>query len=309
VPDRCLPRPLVSNTINRMRNIGLTLAYDGTNFCGWQVQSNGPSIQAEVERAVEKLTGTHSGVLSAGRTDSGVHALGQVATFRTASRIPADKFRPALQTFLPHDIVVLDSYELPLEFHATFSAKRKRYRYVIHNERVSLPFLRRFTHHFSTELDVPAMQTAAQSLVGTHDFRSFETDWPNKATSVRTVFKIEFGRFSQWEVWSLSSPLSPSTGEGAGVRGEDGSTGNFIWMEIVADGFLYNMVRTIVGTLINVGRHTWSVAEVQRIRDAQSRSAAGATAPACGLYLVDVDYGDAMRMDAAATSAFEVPAS
>jgi tRNA pseudouridine38-40 synthase len=292
-----------------MRNIGLTLAYDGTNFCGWQVQSNGPSIQAEVERAVEKLTGIHSGVLSAGRTDSGVHALGQVANFRTASRIPADKFRPALQTFLPHEIVVLDSYELPLDFHATFSAKRKRYRYVIHNERISLPFLRRYAHHFSTELDMAVMQTAAQTLVGTHDFRSFETDWPNKATSVRTVFAIEFGRLSQWEVWSSKLPLAVVGGEGRGARGEWPSAGDFITMEIVADGFLYNMVRTIVGTLINVGRHTWSMADVQRILHAQSRTAAGATAPACGLYLVDVDYGDAMRMDAAATAASEVPES
>ncbi|MBI5759459.1 MAG: tRNA pseudouridine(38-40) synthase TruA [Planctomycetales bacterium] len=293
-----------------MRNIGLTLAYDGTNFCGWQVQSNGPSIQAEVERAVEKLTGTHSGVLSAGRTDSGVHALGQVANFHTESRIPADKFRPALQTFLPHDIVVLDSFEVPLGFHATFSAKRKRYRYVIYNSRISLPFLRHYVYLLSAELDMEVMQAAAQALVGTHDFRSFETDWPNKPTSVRTVSKIEFRRLSQWEVWSSTPPLSPFGGEGPGVRGENIGAGNFIVMEIVADGFLYNMVRTIVGTLINVGRHTWSVADVQRILHAQSRSTAGATAPACGLYLVDVDYGDAMRRDTATSAAeSEVPAS
>lgn len=305
-----MPRPQASHTISRMRNIGLTLAYDGTNYCGWQVQANGPSLQALVEQAVEKLTGTHSGVLSAGRTDSGVHALGQVANFRTESRIPADKFRPALQTFLPEDVVIRDSYELPLEFHATFSAKRKRYRYVIHNSRVSLPFLRHHVYRLYAELDMEAMQAAAQILVGTHDFRSFETDWPNKPTSVRTVFKIEFRRLSHWEVWSSLSPLSPPGGEGPGVRGECPIAGNFITMEIVADGFLYNMVRTIVGTLINVGRHTWSVTDVVRILHAQSRSAAGATAPACGLYLVDVDYGDALRLDTATpASASEVPAS
>jgi tRNA pseudouridine38-40 synthase len=291
-----------------MRNIGLILAYDGTNYCGWQVQANGPSIQAELERAVEKLTRSHSRVLSAGRTDSGVHALGQVANFHTESHIPGDKFQPALQQFLPDDIVVLESRELAHDFHATFSAKRKRYRYVIHHGRAAFPFLRRYAYHLSADLDVTAMQAAAQRLVGLHDFRSFETDWPNKATSVRTVFEIKFERHQHWPPWTAVAPLDPAPGEGPEERGGHFGIGDFISMDIVADGFLYNMVRTIVGTLINVGRHTWSASDVERILRAQTRSAAGATAPACGLYLVQVDYGGAWHAPVEASpAATEVP--
>src|SRR6185369_7423709 len=161
------------------RNIRLTLAYDGTNYCGWQVQTNGPSIQAALERAIEKLTGEHSAVYSAGRTDSGVHALGQVANFHTSATIPAENFRPALQSCLGPDIVILDSREVEPEFHATFWAKKKRYRYVIDNAPVSLPFLQRYSWQLRRRLDDRAMQAAALTLLGTHDFRSFETDWPN----------------------------------------------------------------------------------------------------------------------------------
>jgi tRNA pseudouridine38-40 synthase len=293
-----------------MRNIGLKLAYDGTNYCGWQVQANGPSIQAELERSIEQLTGSHSRVLSAGRTDSGVHALGQVASFHTESGIPGERFQPALQQFLPEDVVVLESREVAHDFHATFSAKRKRYRYVIHHGRAAFPFVRRFAYHLSVDLDVAAMQAAAQVLIGTHDFRSFETDWPNKATSVRTVFEIEFARREHWPLWTNVSSLASAVGEMSGMTGVQSTSGDFISMDIVADGFLYNMVRTIVGTLINVGRHTWTAADVSRILHAQKRSAAGATAPACGLYLVHVDYGDAWHAVFESTSAaIEVPVS
>src|SRR5689334_1285449 len=128
-----IPQPPETSALHRERNIRLVLAYDGTNYCGWQVQKNGPSIQAILERAIEKLTGEKSAVFSAGRTDSGVHALGQVANFRTTSAIPAENFRPALQSFLPYDIVILESSEAAADFHATFAAKRKHYRYLIDN--------------------------------------------------------------------------------------------------------------------------------------------------------------------------------
>lgn len=268
------------------RNIRLKLAYDGTNYCGWQVQKNGPSIQTALEWAIEKLTGETCPVLSAGRTDSGVHALGQVANFHTSCAIPAENFRPALQAFLPHDIVVLESSEAAPDFHATFKATRKHYRYVIDNSPVPLPFLRGYAWSLRRRLDDGAMHEAAQLLLGKHDFRSFETDWPNKVTSVRTVFAIGVVRRPAWEVFAAGNEYLPSTQYS--VPGTPG--GDMICMDIIADGFLYNMVRSIVGTLVNVGRQKWPREEVSRILAAQDRSIAGSTAPACGLFLVQVWY-------------------
>src|SRR6185369_17632564 len=155
-----------------MRNIRLTLAYDGTRYCGWQIQPNGPTIQEKLEWAIERLTGEKCPVYSAGRTDSGVHAVGQVANFHTTSGIPATNWPGALQAFLPEDIIILKSDEVPAEFHATYSARRKRYRYLLHNGRTLLPFLRNYAHHVRKSLDATAMHAAAQTIVGTHDFRS-----------------------------------------------------------------------------------------------------------------------------------------
>jgi tRNA pseudouridine38-40 synthase len=282
------------------RNIRLTLAYDGTNYVGWQVQKNGLSIQEVLEKAIEKLTGEKCPVLSAGRTDSGVHALRQVANFFTTSAIPAKNFRPAIQDFLPHDIVILESYEASPEFHATFKATRKHYRYLIDNSPVPLPFLSKYTWSLRRRLDVPAMHNAAQLLLGKHDFRSFETDWPNKVTSVRTVFEIRVTRQPLWNLFNSSEPTAPPLrkgGSGDGVPNPyrihgnpSDEAGDIISLDIVADGFLYNMVRSIVGTLVNVGRHKWDKEEVARILEAQNRSIAGSTAPACGLFLVEVWY-------------------
>ena len=269
------------------RNIRLKLAYDGTNFCGWQVQKNGPSIQAAIELAIFKLTNEKSALFSAGRTDSGVHALGQVANFHTHCAIPAENFRPALQAFLPYEIVILESCEATPDFHATFKATHKQYRYVIDNSPVPLPFLRGYTYSMRRELDAAAMHEAAQLLVGKHDFRSFETDWPNKVTSVRTVHEINITRQPLWRLFegTGSTGYLPNVGPRQQPAG-----GDLICMEIIADGFLYNMVRSIMGTLINVGRHKWTKEEVAQILVAQNRSVAGSTAPACGLYLVEVWY-------------------
>lgn len=263
-----------------MRNIRLTLAYDGTDYVGWQVQPNGPSVQAALQKAVEKLTGSPANVLAAGRTDSGVHAIGQVANFRTTSTIPCENIRTGLQRFLPDDIVVREAAEADESFHATYSARSKRYRYVILNQPVAIPFLRRYVYRHHRPLDAAAMQAAADKLLGRHDFRCFESQFPNKATSIRTVTEATLRRSSIWPVWSEAAPHAAP----------DGEDGPLLCFDIVADGFLYNMVRAIVGTLLKVGEGKWPPDEVQRIIERQDRAQAGETAPAHGLYLVHVEY-------------------
>lgn len=263
-----------------MRNIRLTLAYDGTNYVGWQVQPNGPTVQAELERAIRKLTGETVRVLSAGRTDSGVHARGQVANFHTGCSIPVDGFRPALENFLPDDVAVRRADEVPADFHATYWALRKRYRYVVLNRRERVPHLRNYALRYTQPLDVDAMQAAANELLGAHDFRCFESEFGRRASSVRTVEEASFRRWEGWPVWDVHRPPAE-----AGV-------GDFVTFDIVADGFLYNMVRAIVGTLLHVGRGRWTPADVRRILEARDRAQAGETAAACGLYLMHVDYDE-----------------
>lgn len=275
------------------RNIRLTLAYDGGTFCGWQVQLNQPTIQAELERAIHELTGEKVSVYSAGRTDSGVHALGQVANFHTRSPIPAPQIARALQTHLPPQIVLLDSSEVHPAFHATFWARTKRYRYVIDNSPISLPFLSGYAWSIRRRLDEQAMHEAAKVLLGKHDFRSFETDWPNKVSSVRTVLELKVFRAAPWALFqSASAAPTDSMTAGAAPERITSAEPTFVCLEIVADGFLYNMVRAITGTLVNVGRGKWTAEDVSQILQSQRRSNAGTTAPACGLYLVSVTYDD-----------------
>ncbi len=264
------------------RNIRLTLAYDGTRYAGWQVQPDRVSIQSTIEEAIRTLTGEQVSLLSAGRTDAGVHALGQVANFVTHSTIPTEKWRPALQSKLPPDIVVRDASEAALDFHATYAAKQKRYRYVILESRVDDPFLRPFVWRFHGPLDLAAMQSAADLLVGTHDFRSFESHWPNTGTSIRTIVEARLVRTGPWAVWHPTA-VGQECASGTGP-------GEFVVFEIVGNGFLYNMVRAIVGTLVKVGRGTWSVGDFQTAFEALDRSQAGETAPAQGLYLASVTY-------------------
>ena len=229
-------------------------------------------------------------IMAAGRTDSGVHALGQVANFRTDCRIPCEKIRRGLQNFLPPDVVVLEAAEVPDDFHATYSAISNRYRYVIHQSPVRSPFLERYVWSRSDRLDAQAMQSAADCLLGTHDFRCFESQFPNKATSVRTVLGEQNFRgrrlggvepAGRWEIQIRRAKTA----------------GPFLCFEIVADGFLYNMVRAIVGTLIKVGRGQWAPEEMREIIANQDRAQAGETAPAQGLYLVSVEYGDGFQED------------
>lgn len=259
-----------------MRNLKLTIAYDGTNYVGWQVQPNGLSVQQVVEDAVEQLTRTRTRVFVAGRTDAGVHAIGQVANFHTAANIPCHKVKLGLQRFLPEDVVIRDVEEVAPDFHSTYSATGKRYRYLLLNSRTPNPLLRHYAFRHSAPLDVDLMQEGANYLLGTHDFRCFETNFPNKATSVRTMHSVSVAREGGWPMWG--PPAGP------------GEETPFVVFEIVGSGFLYNMVRAIMGTLHKIGQGKWKPERMREIIEAQDRAIAGETAPAQGLYLMEVMY-------------------
>lgn len=267
------------------RNIMLTIAYEGTAYRGWQIQPNGLTVQECVERATEKLTGVRHKVLCAGRTDSGVHALGQVASLQTQSPIAAGQFRRGLQRFLPHDISIVKAQEVAADFHATYSASQKTYCYLIFDGPVLPPFLRNLAFHSRKALNVEAMQAAASALMGTHDFRCFETNYPNKSTSIRTVKSVAFERQSVWNQWDAGhdwQPIDPHSHEAP--------YSPLIRFEITADGFLYNMVRAIVGTLLRVGSGRKPPEFIQEVIESLDRGRAGSTAPPQGLYLVNVQY-------------------
>jgi len=267
------------------RNIMLTIAYDGTAYQGWQVQPNGITVQQKVEEAIHRLTGEELRILCAGRTDSGVHALGQVASFQTQSNIPAPQFRRAIQRFLPDDIRVIRSQQVASEFHATFSAVRKRYRYLIWDGPVSPPFLNKHVYRPRRALHVAEMQAALPALSGTHDFRCFETNYPNKATSVRTILDAIIERRSSPEMWTTETQWQPLD-----ARPHEDPEHPLIVFEVEADGFLYNMVRAIVGTLLRIGNQQLPPEYLAEVISSMDRGMAGSTAPAEGLYLVRVDY-------------------
>ncbi len=245
-----------------MRNVKLTLAYDGTDFSGWQTQPGFRTVQETLEQAIANLTGeTRVRVNASGRTDARVHAVGQVANFFTASKLPCDVLVRAINAHLPDDVAVVGAGDMPEAFDANHDAVRKLYRYVIHDGPVPSPFLRRYGCQSRHPLVAPAMARAAEPLKGRHDFHSFESDWPNRMSSVRTVTHLAVNRF-----------------------------GDYIWIDVEADGFLYNMVRAIAGTLINVGRGYWPEEQVAAILAAEDRTQAGPTAPAQGLFLMRVTY-------------------
>ena len=238
------------------------------------------AIQSVVASAIETITLEKPVLLAAGRTDSGVHAVGQVAHFLTESRIPAERIGFGVNALVRDAITILKAEDVPLTFHSRYHAIRKRYRYVIDNARCPLPFLRRFSHHARNRLDVAAMHRAGQELVGTHDFRAFETQYPNRDSSVRTVLELTVQRYSHWPI-SIPGGVDP---------GPPDDCGDWVCIDIVADGFLYNMVRCIAGTLLEVGRGKWATEDVLRILHTQDRRIAGITAPPQGLFLVQVDY-------------------
>lgn len=244
-----------------MRNIKLTIAYDGTDFHGWQRQPELRTVQGVLDEAIERLTGARPRTNASGRTDAGVHAMGQVVHFLTASRHAPGVFLKALNATLPHDVRVLEAAEVPQAFHATLDARSKRYRYRVDNRPFASPFELRYAWHVYHRLDVDAMNRAAEALMGRHDFRSFETDWPNRLSSVRTIYDVEATRL-----------------------------GDIVHVEVEADGFLYNMVRTIAGTLGLVGTGKRPEGWVGEVLRAEDRVEAGPTAPAHGLFLLHVNY-------------------
>ncbi|MGE5587114.1 MAG: tRNA pseudouridine(38-40) synthase TruA [Clostridia bacterium] len=254
-----------------MRNVKLVLEYDGTAYCGFQRQDGRRTIQAELERAVAVITKSPANVVGAGRTDAGVHARGQVANFRTGAKMPVEKFVPALNSVLPADIRVVRAEEAPWEFHARYDARGKTYEYTLDTRPVPSVFLRNYAHHVPLALDLEAMSEGCGHIVGRHDFRSFAASGGGAKTFTREVKRCAL------------------EAEGGLVR-----------LTVEADGFLYNMVRIIVGTLLLVGAGKLTPLDVARIRDAHDRRLAGPTAPAKGLCLVHVDYGDGPAWSGAA---------
>ena len=244
-----------------MRRIHLIVEYDGTAYAGWQRQANAMTVQEKLERAILKLTGEKLCVSGASRTDAGVHALGQSAHFDTESRIPADKFSFALNTLLPPDIRVTRSEEVPLEFHARFSTKGKRYRYLFHAEPHAGALTRNTHAHVIYPLDAERMQAEAQDLVGTHDFAAFAASGSVVKDTVRTIYRAEVTR------------------EGSEIR-----------LVVEGSGFLYNMVRIIAGTLIGVGSGKLEPGAFKRAIASGDRLDLGITAPAHGLTLMEVFY-------------------
>lgn len=249
-----------------MRNIRLVMSYDGSEFSGWQVQPDAPTIQGTLASAIGRVTEEKVLPQGSGRTDAGVHALAQVATFATESPIPAPNLVTALNDVLPASIRVLDAAEVQPEFHARKSARGKTYRYRIYRGAICPPFLARYVWHYPYPLDEDAMAAAAAFVVGEHDFTSFAAVDPERGrdeevSNVRTIFSSEWTRQECEFVYT--------------VRGS---------------GFLHHMVRNLVGTFLLVGKGTLKPEDVRTIVMAKNRSAAGATAPASGLYLVKVEY-------------------
>ncbi len=247
-----------------MRNIKLTIEYDGTGYHGWQSQINARAVQDVVSAALKKLTGEEISLSGSSRTDTGVHALGQVANFHTTSNIPADKFTFALNSMLPEDIAVVRSEEADMEFHSRFSAKGKKYRYLIYNSPFRSALLRRRAWHVFYGLDTGLMEKGARHFLGAHDFSAFMATGSSVKTTVRTINEI-----------SIST---------------DKGDKELITLEISGDGFLYNMVRIIAGTLVQVGYGKIAPDEIPGIIESLDRKKAGKTAPAHGLYLVEVFY-------------------
>ena len=250
-----------------MTTFKTTLAYDGTDFAGWQWQPDQRTVQGELQAALERITQERPKCIASGRTDAGVHALGQVVSFASDTRLAPGVLTKALNAELPEDILVFDVAAAPDGFHALRDALRKRYRYVIQDGRLPDLFSRKYVWHVYQRLDADAMRRAAASLVGTHDFSSYETTGSPRLTSVRTVLDLA-------------------------VERRQAELTDRVIIEVEADGFLYNMVRNFVGTLVQVGQgragESWP-AEVLALRD---RTKAGMTAPAQGLFLVGVDYGE-----------------
>lgn len=244
-----------------MRRIVLTIAYDGTAYSGWQAQANAVTVEGTLREAIRKLSGEDVVTIGASRTDAGVHALGNVVAFDTESPIPAENWRPALNSFLPQDIRVMNSCEAAADFHPRFDAHSKRYEYRIAMGPVVNPLRCRYVCGVHEELDLAAMQKGAEAFVGEHDFSSFCSAGAQTESKVRNVTKCEVYR-----------------------------DGGEIVIGVEGDGFLYNMIRILAGTLIDMGRGAKSPESMGRILESRDRTQAGPTAPPEGLTLIKILY-------------------
>ena len=246
------------------KRIKLVVAYDGTNYCGWQVQPNGETIEGVLNRELSSLLGENIKVTGTSRTDSGVHSLGNVAVFDTDTRIPPEKISYALNIRLPEDIVVQDSCEVAPDFHPRHCNSRKTYEYRILNRRFAMPTRRLDTYFYHRPLDVERMQQAARYLKGTHDFKSFCSVNTVVEDTVRTIYTLQV------------------------IKDAD----DIITIRVQGSGFLYNMVRILAGTLIQVGIGAMEPEQMTEILEAKDRSASGPTAPAQGLTMMGIEFLD-----------------
>lgn len=244
-----------------MVNIKLTIEYNGSNYCGWQVQPNGPSVQQVIEDAILNLTGQKTRINGSGRTDSGVHAMGQTASFNTDSTIPPEVFSKALNHHLPSDISIVHSCEVSKDFHSRFSAKGKHYTYMILNRSTRSPLNEKKAFRVGNNLNVDEMMRAAKHFEGTHDFKGFMASGSQVSSTIRTITEISVVRIK-----------------------------DKIKIDVKGTGFLYNMVRIIAGTLLECGIGKLDAKDIPAIILAGNREAAGPTLPAHGLYLIEVFY-------------------
>ena len=249
-----------------MRRIRLTVEYDGTAYGGWQLQENAPTVQGCLEQALFELTGEHTRITGASRTDAGVHAKGQVAHFDTGSNIPADRFSYALNTHLPADIRVQESAEAAEGFHSRFWTSGKRYSYTIFNKKHASALLAHRSWHVYRDLDVNRMQQAANDLVGTHDFAAVRSVGTDVKSTVRTVYYYNVDR-----------------------------EGDLIRLRVCANGFLYNMARAMAGTVVYAAEGKIQPREIGAILDSGNRTAAGPTVPPGGLYMTHLWYDDGVE--------------
>ena len=245
-----------------MRNIKLIIEYDGKDFNGWQKQPNKLNIQGEIEKAIERITGEKVDLMASGRTDAGVHAIGQVANFKTNSNIPIEKIPIALNTNLKKSIIIKSAEEVEERFHSRLNCKRKTYRYIINNSKYGTAIYRNLETHIPMKLNIQKMQEAVKYFEGEHDFKAFKASGTSSKSSVRTIYKAEV------------------------IQKENEK----IYIELTGSGFLYNMVRIISGTLVDVGLGKIGPEEIKNIIKSQKRENAGKTLPPQGLYLVKVEY-------------------
>lgn len=272
--DSCNEKIVSSNgTGNKrefMRRIRLVVSYDGTDYCGWQIQPNGITIEEVLNTTLKKLTGEDIHVIGASRTDSGVHALGNVAVFDTDSPIPPERMAYALNRKLPEDIVIVKSDEVPPDWHPRYQDRiSKTYEYHIYNAPVPNPMKRRYSTFVSFPMDADKMREGAAYLTGEHDFVSFCNIRTNAENTVRTIDEIVIE-----------------------------NSGSEIMIRVTGNGFLYNMVRIIAGTLIRVGRGFYTPGKVKEILDAKQRTEAGVTAPPEGLTLIKIEYEEEGKCEA-----------